>query len=99
MRYKSLQYINHQNTMIKAVRFDGSSVIVEPENVDMWDIFTHGHFGDVAAYVAPPPAPVVQRSNPICDIFRVGMVAAQAVADGATDLTDEEILSILKASK
>lgn len=99
MRYDSLQYINPENTMIKAVRHDGSSVIVEPANLDMWAILTSGHFGDVAEYVAPAPKPVVQRANPICDIFRVGMVAAQAVAEGATDLTDDEILNRLKAAK
>lgn len=97
--YTSLQYINAEQTMIRATRQDGSKVIVEPQSGDLWQIILSGIFGEIAPFVPVPERPKPLRPNPVCDIFRVAMIAAQAVADGATDLTDGEILSRLKAAK
>ena len=91
--YSSLIYINADSTMIRATRLDGSMVIIEPVNGDLWTLATSGDLGAVSAYV-PPPEPTdaellaAERKSMSCTaaemriaLHRAGrLVAAEAVA-------------------
>lgn len=97
--YDKLEYLDADHSMIRATRKDGSQLVVESVTGDLFDIINSGIFGKIEAYVEPPAPPPRPKKEPICDFFRLAMAAAQAVADGVTDPTDEEIKEMLRAAK
>lgn len=97
--YSKLEALNPDASMIRATRDDGSILVVEPVSGDIYQIIKSGLFGEIQPYVAPPVLPEPPRREPVCDMFRLAMAAAQAVADGVTDPTDEEIKEMLRATK
>ena len=99
MYYKRMEYINADDTMIRATRDDGSVVIIEPHTGDLWTLATDGTLGGVYPYEHVEVAPHPQKREPFIDVFRLAMVAAQAVANGVTDPTDDEIIQIVRAAK
>jgi hypothetical protein len=97
--YDKLEYLNADHTMIRATRKDGSQLVVESVTGDLFEIINSGIFGEIAAYVEPPAPPPRPKSEPMCDIFRLALIAASAFADGVTDPTNDEIKEMLRAAK
>ena len=52
--YKSLKYQDADGKMICATRDNGTMVIIEPQNGELWTLASTGALGPVADYVAPP---------------------------------------------
>ncbi len=64
--FVELKYNDEAETQIKAVRKDGSVVILEKSSGpigDMYQMALEGKFGDVAAYTPPPPPPLSVRES------------------------------------
>lgn len=58
--YQEIKYVDPDHTIINALRDDGSILVVEPAQVDMWSMITSGAHGSVAAY-EPPPLPAMSE--------------------------------------
>lgn len=54
--YKEIKYIDPDHTIINAVRDDGTILVVEPAQAEMWSMIVSGDYGAVGAYT-PPPVP------------------------------------------
>ena len=54
--FKSLRFMNAEKTIINAVREDGSEIVIEPAQVDMWSLAMGKKLGKISAYT-PPPKP------------------------------------------
>lgn len=60
--FTSLKYMDAARTIIQAQREDGSLLIIEPTNPQVWATATGGTWGEVADFVVPPPPPVTAQA-------------------------------------
>lgn len=94
--YRRIEQINAEGTMLRAERNDGSLVIIEPQSGDLFQIVSSGAMGKVEAFLPPPELPAPPPPpDPVCEVFRIAMAAAKAVADGVTNPSDAEIRKLV----
>lgn len=96
--YQKIEFLNIDETMIRAHRVDGSVVIVEPATGDLYEIIKSGLFGEIEPYIAPPEPAALPKREPALDLFRLSLIAAKAFADGIENPTDDEIRDLLNTT-
>lgn len=95
--YKSLTYMDADNTIIQAVRGDGTILVAEPIMGDVWGDLSSGVYGPIKAYT-PPPEPTeadkleAERAAMRCSMAQLGT----AMIDAGT-LDDFEAVVALDA--
>lgn len=63
--FKAMQYKNKAKTIICATRDDGSMLIIEPDNAELWTRATSGQLGLIEAYA---PDLVAERALSVAGI-------------------------------
>ena len=92
--FERIVILDAEGTMFRGERADGSSRIIDGADPEMMALLKQGVFGQPEPFVpaeASPPAP-----NPVFSYFRIAMVAADAVARGVADPSDQDIQKMLE---
>lgn len=81
--YKSLKYLDAENTIIQAVRQDDTILVAEAAIGDVWPILLSGTYGEVQAYT-PPAQPTdaelleAEREAMRCSMAQLGTAMIDA---------------------